>query len=113
MSATPGRAFLDRRIELLVAGKSDEMVDHGYNDNALFTSFDGQIRGKQALKEHFGQHLPAMGKVTLKSIDKFAETEDSVFVELTIMSANYGQVTSLEGFVLRGGKADYHFSALK
>ncbi|MHB8620811.1 MAG: nuclear transport factor 2 family protein [Chloroflexota bacterium] len=113
MSATPGRAFLDTRIELLVAGRSDDMVDAGYNENAVFISFDGQVKGKEALKAHFRQHLPAMGSIQLKSVDKFAEGEDSVFFEVTVITGNYGEVTSFEAFVLRGGKADYHFTALR
>jgi hypothetical protein len=113
MGTSLGRAFLEQRLELLVSGKSDEMVDAGYNENALFVSFDGQVRGKQALKEHFGRHLPALGGITVKSIDKFAETEDAVFFEVTVITGSYGEVTSYEGFVLRDGKADYHFSTIR
>jgi hypothetical protein len=113
MSTTTGRAYIDRRVALVVAGNFDAVVEEGYNDDAPLVSFDGQIRGKEALKAHFRQHLPAMGKITLKSIDKYAETGDSVFVEMTVATSNYGEVTSFEAFVLRGGKADYHFTALR
>lgn len=113
MSTTPGRAFFDRRLDLLISGKIDEMVDAGYNEHAVLVSFDGQVIGKEALKEHFGRHLPDMGDVSLKSIDKFVETEDTVFFEVTVITGKYGEVTSYEAFVLRDGKADYHFTVVR
>lgn len=89
------------------------MVDAGYNEDAVLVSFDGQVIGKEALKEHFGKHLPDIGGVKLKSIDKFVETEDTVFFEVTVITGRYGEVSSYEAFVLRDGKADYHFTLVK
>jgi hypothetical protein len=54
-----------------------------------------------------------LGGVELKAVDKFVETDDSVFFQVTVITGSWGEVTSFEGFVLRGGKADYHFTALK
>jgi hypothetical protein len=113
MGTTPGRAFLDRRIDLITSGQVDAMVDEGYNDDAVLVSFDGQIQGKEALRAHFRRHMPDMGGVQLKSVDKFAETDDAIFVEVTVISGAYGEVTSYEAFVLRDGKADHHFTLLK
>ena len=115
MSTTPGRTYIDRRIELLVAGKTDQMVDEGYEADAVLISFDGQFKGKAALKEYFGKHIPDLGGLKLKSVDKLTETKDAIFVQLTVTTAKYGDVTSYEAFVLRGGegKAEYHFTALK
>lgn len=112
MTATTGRAFLDRRLELLTAGKFDELVDAGYNDDAVLIDFNGPVRGRAALTEHFRTHLEALGGVELLSIDKFVETGNCLLVELTVRTGAYGEVTSLEGFVLDGGRADYHFTAL-
>jgi hypothetical protein len=113
MSTTPGRMYIDRRIELLVAGKTDQMVDEGYSQDAVLISLDGQIKGNTALKEYFRAHIPALGGVKLNAIGKLSETEDAVFIELTVTTGKYGDVTSYEAFVLRGGKAQYHFTALK
>src|SRR5579875_2174628 len=113
MSTTPGRAFLDRRLELIIAGDFEGMVDAGYNDDALLVDFAAQVRGKDALKEHFRTHLSMLGGVQLKSVDKFAETDDAVFFELTVITGQWGEVTSYEAFVLRDGKADYHFTTLR
>lgn len=113
MTTTFGRTYIDRRIELLAAGSTDEMVDEGYNDDAVLVSLDGEVKGKAGLKNYFREHIPALGGVKLKAIDKLAETHDAVFVELTVTTGAYGDVTSHEAFVLRGGRADYHFTALK
>jgi hypothetical protein len=113
MSTTPGRAFLDRRIDLITAGQFDTMVDEGYNDDAELVSFDGDVKGKDALRAHFGKHLGALGRIQLKSVDRFAETDDAIFVEVTVITGAYGEVTSYEAFVLRDGKADHHFTLVK
>lgn len=113
MSTTPGRAFLDRRLALITAGDIDAMVDEGYNEDAELVGFDGTIKGKEALKAHFRLHLPDLGGITLKSIDKMAETANTVFFKMTVVSGKYGDVTSYEAFVLRGGKADYHFTEVR
>jgi len=111
---TFGRTYIDRRIELLVAGKTDQMVDEGYEDDAVLITIDGQFKGKAALKEYFGKHIPDLGGLKLKSIDKLSETDGAIFVQLTVTTGKYGDVTSYEAFVLRGGgKAQYHFTALK
>lgn len=113
MTTTLGRTFIEQRINLLVAGKTDEMVDAGYNENAVLVSFDGTVRGKRALREHFARHIPALGGVSLKAIEAIAETDNSVFVRVTVTTGSYGDVTSYEAFTLRNGKADVHFTALK
>lgn len=113
MAVSPGRAYFDKRIELLKAGKIDEMVDAGYNDDALIVDFNGTVKGKQAIKDHFNQHFPMMGGVELKSIDQIVETDDALYVQITVVTGAWGQISTYEGFVLRNGKADYHFTAVK
>jgi hypothetical protein len=113
MATNPGAGYVDQRISLLVAGKTDEMVDAGYNEDAVLVSFDGTVEGKQALKEHFAKHIPALGGVKLKSIDRIAETDTAVFIQVTVITGSYGEVTSYEAFTLRNGKADVHFTVLK
>ena len=113
MGTTPGRAFLDRRISFIEAGDFDGMVDDGYNENAELVSFDAVVKGKDALKKHFGMHLSALGSVKLKSVDNFVETDDAVFVQVTVSTGKYGDVTSYEAFSMRDGKADQHFTVVR
>lgn len=112
MSTTAGRKFLDDRIEMLTTGKFTELTDQ-YNDDAVLVDFNGIFRGKDALREHFEQHMPQMGGVELVSVDKMVETDDAVFFEVTVKTGAWGVVTTHEGFVLRDGRADYHFTAVK
>jgi hypothetical protein len=104
---------LDRRLELFISGDTDRMVDEGYNEDAVLIDFGGPVQGAEALKEHFRAHLPAIGGVTLKSIDKFVETADCVFVQLTVITGKYGEATTYEAFALRNGKADRHFTVVR
>src|ERR1700730_18013787 len=113
MSTRPGRMYINRRIELLVAGNTDQMVDEGYSPDAVLISLDGQVEGSRALKEYFREHIPALGGIKLKAIGKFSETEDAVFIELTVTTGKYGDVTSYEAFVLLKEKARNHITALK
>ena len=113
MATTTGHAFLDRRLELLTAGNYEELVDAGYNDDALLLDVNGPVRGRAALKEHFRTHLGALGGVELRSINQLVDSGDCLLVELTVLTGTYGEVTSIEGFVLSNGRADYHFTALK
>jgi hypothetical protein len=113
MSTSPGRAYLDRRLELFISGDTDTLVDEGYNEDAVLIDFGGPVQGTEALKEHFRAHLPAIGGVTLKSIDRFIETDDTVFVQLTVITGKYGEATTFEAFVLRDGKADRHFTVVR
>jgi hypothetical protein len=112
MSTTAGRKFLDERIELLTTGKFAGLTDQ-YNDDAVLVDFNGIVRGKDALREHFEQHLSVMGDVELQSVDKFVETDDAVFFEVTVKTGAWGVLTTYEGFVLRDGRADYHFTAVR
>lgn len=99
------------------------MVNEGYSEDAVLISLDGQVKGKTALKEYFGEHIPDLGGVKLKAINKLVETETAVFVEVTVTTGKYGDVTSYEAFVFRAAaaspmspaesKAEYHFTALK
>jgi len=112
MSTTPGRAYLDRRMGLLVAGKTDQMVDETYTDDAVLIHLEGSVQGAAALKRYFAEHISALGRMTPKAT-KLSETADALLVELTVTTGAYGDVTSHEAFVLRGEKAQYHFTALK
>lgn len=61
MTTIFGRTYIDRRIELLAAGSTDEMVDEGYSDDAVLVSLDGEVKDKSGLKAYFREHIPALG----------------------------------------------------
>jgi ketosteroid isomerase-like protein len=115
VSTTPGRKYFDKRFELIKALKIDQLVDETYTEDALLVDLMGgaTVRGRDALKKHFNQHFPMMGSVELKAIDKIVESDDALMIEMTVNTGAWGTVSSHEGFVLRDGKASYHFTAPK
>lgn len=111
MAETPGRAFYDRQIAYLQAGDIDGLIANQYTADAVLVLFDRTIRGKAALHAHFVGYLAMLGSLKLKSTDKFAETEDSIFFEATMLTA-HNQARVYDVFMLRDGKATHHFSGL-
>lgn len=112
MDHIPAQEFIKRRVDLLVGGKTDQMVDNDYTDDALLVDLNFQVRGKDALKKHFAEHIPMMGGLELKSVGRVAETDDTIFFEVTVKTGKWGEVTTCEGFHFKGGKADYHFTTI-
>ena len=47
----------------------------------------------------------------LESTDKYTETEDTIFLEATV-STDLGRTRVFDAFVLKGGKASYHFTGV-
>lgn len=107
-----GHKFYDEQLEYLASHDVDGLIDNHYDENAVLISFDvGAIRGREALKEHFRNYLQALGNLTVKSTDKFTETEDTIFFEATVTS-NLGEARVYDALVLRNGKIVYHFTGV-
>jgi len=47
----------------------------------------------------------------LESTDKYTETEDTIFLEATV-STDLGRTRVFDAFVLKSGKASYHFTGV-
>ncbi|MEP7105930.1 MAG: nuclear transport factor 2 family protein [Chloroflexota bacterium] len=69
------------------------------------------VRGRDALKAHFGPYLERLPGLQLVSTDKFRETEDTIFFEATV-NIDPGTVRVCDAFVLRDGKATHHFTGV-
>jgi len=109
---TRGGRFFDEQIALLQQGRTDDLIDAHYAENAVLVSFAKVVRGRCALKEHFGSYMKKLGRLEILSLDQFAETEDTLFFEATVRTA-LGQAKVYDAFVLRGGKATHHFTGTK
>lgn len=110
---TPGKQFYLRQVENLLAGDADRLVELNYEDDALLTSPDFIVRGKDALKAHFHRYLEHVRIERVLSTDKFAETESTVLFEATIQSSA-GVAAVYDAFVLSpAGKIKYHFTGVK
>ena len=75
-------------------------------------SFQGVVNGHDALKWHFRSYVPQLGKLTVLSLDRFAETEDTLFFEASVSTAA-GEARVYDAFVLRNGKVTHHFTGIK
>lgn len=107
--STPGEAFYKRQVAFLEAKDVEGLVTTQYAHDAELVSFDINVKGQKDLREHFTRYLEVLGEFTHISTEKFAETEDTVFFEATVRIKN-GTARVYNAFVLKGGKAVYHFT---
>ncbi len=84
---TWGHRFYDEQIVLLQENKTDELMERHYHSDAVLVTFQGAVRGEEALKQHFRKYMKKLGQLTVLSLDRFAETEDTIFFEATVMTA--------------------------
>ena len=56
-------------------------------------------------------YLATMGKIELKSTDKWVETDDSIFFEATVWT-DHGEAHVYDVFILKDGKATHHYTGL-
>jgi SnoaL-like domain len=109
---TGGRRFYDEQIALLQQNNTDELIERHYHSDAVLVTFQGIVRGQEALRQHFRSYMAKLGKLTVRSLDQFAETEDSLFFEATVETA-LGIARVYDAFVLKRGRATHHFTGLK
>src|SRR5438445_491115 len=102
MESTPGRRFYEEHLAFINAKDFDGLIDNHYNEDAVFSSFFGNLRGREALREHFRQYLGSLGNLRVR-LDKLTESEDTLLLETTV-TTDRGTVQTYDAFVLRGGK---------
>jgi hypothetical protein len=108
---TPGRAFYNRQVAFLEANDVPGLIISQYNPYAELVGFDLRVKGHSALITHFTNYLGHLGGIKLLSTEKFMETEDSIMFEATVQVAA-GVARVYDSFVLRDGKAAYHFTGM-
>jgi ketosteroid isomerase-like protein len=111
MTNTPGRAWFERQLAYLAAKDVDGLVAQYHDDANLLFDIKGQIKGRDAIREFFVEHLEWLGRVELKSIDAFTETGNSCFAEVRLLTAA-GEGRVVDTFVLQGDKVRLHFNGL-
>ena len=112
MSKTPAEQFYDDQLGYIYAGDVDGLIDNHYTEDALLVGFDFAVRGRDALKVHFRNYLKGLGKLTVKSTDKFRDTGDTLFFEASVVS-DLGPAVVFDAFVMKDGKISYHFTGVK
>jgi len=112
MTDTPGKQIYQRQNEYLIDNDIDRLMNENYNSDAVLTSADSTVRGKQDLLAHFRKYFNRLTIKEVKSTDLFIETEDTILFEATV-ETNFGIVKVYDALVLREGKIAYHFSGVK
>src|SRR5438270_595238 len=110
MGMTPGRKFYEEHLAYIHAKDFDGLIDHHYNDDAVFTSFFGSLKGREALREHFRTYLGSLGNLHVQ-LDKLTETGETLLLETTV-TTDGGTIRTYDAFVLRGGKIAFQFYGL-
>jgi SnoaL-like protein len=109
---TWGRRFFDEQIALLQEMKTDELIERHYHSDAVLVSFQGVVRGQEALKHHFRKYMKKLGQLSVLSLDQFVETEDGIFLEASVVTA-LGKAQVYDAFVVRDGRISHHFTGIK
>ena len=111
MESGEGRRFYERQIELLRGKDVDLLIEEHYAPDAVVVGFDFVRRGHEELKAHFRQYLDMLGEITVRSTDKFIETEDAIFFEASVTTA-LGDARVYDAFVIRDGRITHHFTGV-
>jgi hypothetical protein len=107
MTTTP-RELFDRHVRLTEAGDLEGLLGQ-YHEDAVLLRFDRVVRGKDALREHYGAYLAARPR--FKELLQVADTEDLVSYQAVIEQGDeehraYGAIWT------RGERIARHVSGL-
>lgn len=106
----PMRQFYEEQLAYLNAGNVQGLVENHYHPNASLITFDRVATGHDALRALFEAYIGQMGFFQVKT-HKFQATEDSIFIEGTLISKN-GTSRVYDVFVIQGGKITHHFAGV-
>ena len=110
---TPGKKFYLRQVQNLIAGDPEQLVELNYAPDALLTSAEFVVRGKDNLKSHFRNYLKWVKIKKVLSTDKFVETDSTILFEATVLT-NYGVGRVYDCMVLNSDRLiTYHFTGVK
>lgn len=108
-------AFYENHLALLANKDANELVEHDYHDEAQMILMVADepiyITGKEALKKQLGDYLQYVYRGFI-STEKLAITDDSIFLEATIDTAN-GPSKVYDALYMKDGKIYRHYSGLK
>jgi ketosteroid isomerase-like protein len=105
-----GRKFYDDQVRFCETRDIPGIRSH-YTDDATLITLDDQIHGGDAIAEYFRGYLARMAGLKVRSTDRFVETGDAILLEATV-DLDAGVARVYDAFVLRGGRARYHFAGV-
>ena len=113
IAPTPRWKFYKKHLNYFFNKDVEGLVKNDYNEDAVLAEPDFVVQGHDALREIFTGYLEMIGDMTLKTTDKFVETENSIYLEATLQTSNLGERKVTDTFVLKDGKISYHFTVGK
>ena len=113
IAPTPRWKFYKNHLNYFSNKDVEGLVKNDYNEDAVLAAPDFVVQGHAALREIFKGYLEMIGDMTLKTTDKFVETENSIYLEATLQTSNLGERKVTDAFVLKDGKISYHFTGVK
>jgi hypothetical protein len=112
MTTSSARQFYEEQLDYIAVHDVDGLIDNHYNEEAVLTSLDFEVRGRAALKDHFRGYLKRLGSIKVISTDHFVEGKDTIFFDAHVMT-DLGAVVVFDALVLKNGKISYHFTGVK
>ena len=82
----------------------DGLVANDYTEDAEVLAGEFHVKGRDQLKQLFTGYLDMIGDFTLRSTDKFHESEDAIILEATMDTEKTGERKVYDCFVMRDGK---------
>ena len=110
---TPYFHFYKRHIQFFLDKDIDGLVASDYTEDAQVLAGEFHVQGHEALKQLFTGYLQMVGDFTLRSTDKWQESDDAIILEATMDTANTGERKVYDCFVMRDGKIAYHFTGVR
>lgn len=110
---TPYFRFYKRHIQYFLDKDIDGLVANDYTEDAQVIAGEFHVQGSEALKQLFTGYLDMIGGFTLRSTDKFHESDDAIILEATMDTEKAGERKVYDCFVMRDGKIAYHFTGVR
>lgn len=95
-----------------VASREPGTVAEDYSEDAVLTTFDGVISGRDRIVDWYRDYFARHAQVDLLSTDRFVEAADAFYVESTVRVE--GAMTHVyNSFVVRDGLITHQFAGVK
>lgn len=110
---TPGWRFYKKHIQFFLDKDVDGLLASDYTEDAEVMAGEFAVKGRAALHDLFTGYLDMIGDFTLRSTDKFCESDDAIILEAILDTEKTGERKVYDAFVMRDGKISHHFTGVR
>lgn len=105
----PGRAFLQDQLAYVASGDVDGLLRNHYHEDAELVTFDGVVKGREALGRFFSETVgEKAGTILGVSLESFAESGDVILYKATVRTKKGGTVGGEDALYRKQGKVWRH-----